>query len=89
MAQLRAHMPPPLSALLLFGVDDTATSVLAPFYGGQTATPPSYAPGDMMEFSFDAAFFVFNLVANFAYTRCVAAWRRTLPPQPCPWQHAH
>lgn len=33
---------------------DTASTVYAPFYGGMTAVPPSYATtGDIMEFSFD------------------------------------
>ena len=40
-------------------------------YCGITNVPESYAVGNgsMMEFSFDAAFWVYNMVSNYAYTR--------------------
>jgi hypothetical protein len=60
-----------------FGIDDSSTSVHFPVYGSVTRIPAGWAglgPQDgatppMMTFSLDSAFYVFNLVANWAYTR--------------------
>jgi dipeptidase len=76
-AQSRKWMPAELSGLLWFGPDESSTTPHAPFYGSSTRVPESYAgkgPQDgvvppLMTFSFDSAFYVYNLVANFAYTR--------------------
>ncbi|MBN2480394.1 MAG: C69 family dipeptidase [Bacteroidales bacterium] len=71
IAQSRSWLPDPIGGILWFGVDDTYTTVYAPMYCGVTAVPESYAAGNgaMMEFNGDAAFWVFNQVSNFAYTR--------------------
>jgi len=52
-------------------VDDAASSVYVPMYCGITEVPQLYARGygAMMEFEDDAAFWVFNQVSNFVYTR--------------------
>jgi len=56
---------------LWFGVDDSGMTVHVPIYCGITDIPPSLDENlaDMMTFSFDSAFWVFNLVSNFVYTR--------------------
>ncbi|KAJ4463106.1 putative peptidase C69 [Paratrimastix pyriformis] len=71
VSQMRSWLPAPLAGLFWFGVDDTAGTVYAPFYGSATRVPWNYDTrnGDMMTFSFDSAFWVFNLVTNFAYQR--------------------
>jgi dipeptidase len=77
VAQSRRWMPRELSGLLWFGVDDSATTVRFPIYGCSLKVPASFAgkgPQDgvvspMMTFSLDSAFYVFNLLANWAYTR--------------------
>ena len=71
VAQMRSWLPDPIGGILWFGVDDTYTTVYSPMYCGITSVPESYAVGNgsMMEFSDDAAFWVFNQVSNFAYTR--------------------
>ncbi|MBN1159474.1 MAG: C69 family dipeptidase [Bacteroidales bacterium] len=71
IAQARSWLPDPIGGILWFGVDDTYTTVYTPMYCGVKSVPVSYAAGngDMMEFSDDAAFWVFNQVSNFAYTR--------------------
>lgn len=73
VAQGRSWLPAPISGILWFGVDDAATAVYAPMYGGMTRVPAEYDTKDgyaqMMEFRFDSAFYVFNMVANFAYLR--------------------
>lgn len=71
VAQIRPNLPDPLKALNWFGVDDTACTVYVPFYAGITKVPKSYAEdagADIMSFSFDSAFWVFNLVSQYAYT---------------------
>ena len=71
IAQSRSWLPDPVGGIDWFGVDDTYYTVYNPMYCGITEVPHSYAVGngDMMTFSDDAAFWVFNQVANFAYTR--------------------
>ncbi|MCB2219463.1 MAG: C69 family dipeptidase [Bacteroidetes bacterium] len=71
VSQARSWLPDPVGGIHWFGVDDAASTVFTPMYCGITRVPESYAVGNgsMMEFSFDAAFWVFNMVSNFAYTR--------------------
>ena len=71
VAQSRSWLPDPIGGRFWFGVDDTYSTVYSPMYCGITKVPESYAVGNgsMMDFSEDAAFWVFNQVSNFAYTR--------------------
>lgn len=71
ITQSRSWLPDPVGGILWFGVDDTYSTVYTPMYCGMNSVPPSFAVGNgaMMEFSPDAAFWVFNQVSNFAYTR--------------------
>jgi dipeptidase len=71
IAQSRSWLPDPVGGIIWFGVDDTYYTVYSPMYCGITKVPHSFAVGngDMMTFSDDAAFWVFNQVTNFAYTR--------------------
>ncbi len=71
VAQARSWLPDPVGGVLWFGVDDTASTVYFPAYCGVTAVPHSYArgTGDFQHVDLDAAFWVFNQVANFAYLR--------------------
>lgn len=70
-AQCRSWLPDPIGGIIWFGVDDSYSSVYYPVYCGSTKVSESYAEGNgaMMEFSDNAAFWVFNQVSNFAYTR--------------------
>ena len=71
VAQSRAALPDPIGGVLWFGVDDTAMTSYVPIYCGVTKVPPAYAEGvaSMTRFSWDSAFWVFNWVSNFAYSR--------------------
>jgi dipeptidase len=71
VAQSRPYVPNPLGGILWFGVDDTYSTVFTPMYTCMTKVPETYAVGNgsMMEYSDNAAFWVFNQVSNFAYTR--------------------
>lgn len=71
VAQARSWLPDEIGGILWFGVDDAASSVYFPMYGSSTRVPESFAVGngDLMDFTTDAAFWVFNQISNFAYTR--------------------
>lgn len=71
VAQCRSWLPDEIGGILWFGVDDAASSVYFPMYSAATEVPFAFAVGNgsMMEFTNKAAFWVFNQVTNFAYTR--------------------
>ena len=71
VTQSRSYLPDHIGGILWFGVDDTYSTVYSPMYCGITKVPESYAEGNgsMMDYSENAAFWVFNQVSNFAYTR--------------------
>jgi len=71
VTQSRNWLPDPVGGIFWFGVDDTYYTVYSPMYCGMQAIPHSFEQGngDMMTFSDDAAFWVFNQVSNFAYNR--------------------
>lgn len=71
VSQSRSWLPDPVGGILWFGVDDTYYTVYSPMYCGITKVPETFAVGngDMMTFSDNAAFWVFNQVTDFAYSR--------------------
>ncbi|TAM44304.1 MAG: dipeptidase [Acidobacteria bacterium] len=71
IAQMRSTLPDPIGGVLWFGVDDTYSTVWTPMYCGIRAVPHPFAVGvaDLRRFSWDSAFWVFNWVANYAYSR--------------------
>ncbi len=66
VADLRGFLPDPVGGVLWYGVDDTYTSCYFPLYAGISAVPPAFARGTIDRFSWDSAWWVFNLVANYA-----------------------
>jgi dipeptidase len=71
VSQSRNWLPDPVGGILWFGVDDTYFTVYTPMYCGMTSVPSSFAVGngDMMTFSETSAFWVFNQLTDFAYSR--------------------
>lgn len=71
VAQSRSSMPDPIGGIHWFGVDDTYSTVYIPMYCGMKKVPWSFAVGNgnFHTFTWDSAFWVFNWVANFAYSR--------------------
>ena len=69
IAQMRNWLPDPIGGINWFGVDDAGTTVYVPFYCGINYVPKSWAEGygDILTYTDDAAFWVFNRVAHFAY----------------------
>ncbi len=71
VAQARSWLPAPIGGVLWFGVDDTYSTVYTPMYCGIREVPKSFAvgTGSFSEFSWESAFWVFNFVSNYAYSR--------------------
>jgi len=71
VTQSRAHLPDEIGGLIWFGVDDTYSTVYVPMYASMTTVPESFAAssGDFDHFSWESAFWVFNFVTNYAYSR--------------------
>jgi dipeptidase len=71
VSQSRSWLPAPVGGVLWFGLDDTASTVYMPMYVGMKRVPRSMAvgTGDFSRFSWDSAFWTFNFVSNWAYSR--------------------
>lgn len=71
VSQSRASLPDPIGGILWFSVDDTYSTVYVPMYCSIREVPIPYAvgTGSFQEFDWDAAFWVFNAVSNYAYSR--------------------
>jgi len=67
----RSWLPREIGGIFWFSVDDAASSVYFPMYSSSTKVPETYSVGNgaMMEWSDNSAFWAFNQVSNFAYTR--------------------
>lgn len=71
VSQSRSWLPDPVGGVLWFGVDDTYSTVYVPMYCGIKKVPVSFAvgTGDFSNFTWEAAFWVFNFVSNYTYSR--------------------
>jgi dipeptidase len=71
VAQSRSWLPAPIGGIFWFGVDDTDGCVYAPMYCGINRIPESFALGNgsMISWSETSAFWTFNQLNNWAYSR--------------------
>jgi dipeptidase len=71
VAQGRASLPNAIGGVLWFGVDDTYCTVYVPMHCGIKEAPRAFAEGtgNWNEFSWDSAFWTFNFVSNYTYSR--------------------
>jgi dipeptidase len=81
VTQSRAWLPNAIGGVYWFGVDDSNSSVYVPIYAGVREAPKAFSLGTVGQapkhvqdaaftrFSWDMAFWVFNVVANYAYGR--------------------
>jgi dipeptidase len=69
VSQSRSWLPDHIGGVLWYGVDDTYTSCYIPLYCGIDTIPRSFTVGTIRKFSWDSAWWAFNLVANFANLR--------------------
>lgn len=69
VAQMRNWLPNHIGGLFWYGLDDANHTVHTPFYCGMSSVPHSYAEGngDILTYSDNAAFWVFNRVSHFSY----------------------
>ncbi|MBU8933358.1 MAG: C69 family dipeptidase [candidate division Zixibacteria bacterium] len=66
VSQSRSWLPDPIGGVYWYGVDDTYMTCYVPLYCGINAVPESFARGSLSAFSWESAWWVFNLVANYA-----------------------
>ena len=71
ISQSRSNLPNPIGGLLWFGLDDTYSTCYMPIYCGIKTIPVSLKTGngDMLTWSDTSAFWTFNVVSNFCYSR--------------------
>lgn len=71
VTQSRNWLPDPIGGINWFSVDDAASTVYTPIYCGINKVPGPFAVGNgsMGEWSETSAFWTFNQLSNFAYTR--------------------
>ena len=71
VAQARGYWDWPIGGIIWFGVDDTDNTVYCPMYTSMTEIPECYREGNgsMSEWSETSAFWTFNQMSNWAYTK--------------------
>jgi dipeptidase len=72
VAQMRNWLPNHVGGIMWFGSDDAVSTVYIPMFVGSMPEVPwafSIDNGSMLQFSNTSAFWIFNKVANFAYSR--------------------
>ncbi|MBM2816396.1 MAG: peptidase dipeptidase [Ignavibacteria bacterium] len=69
VSQSRGFLPREIGGVHWFGFDDNYSNIYVPLYCSMTRVPKSYQHGPMAEFDFGSAFWIYNLVANIAYTK--------------------
>ena len=71
VAQMRGYESAKAGGILWFGVDDAASTVYVPMYSTITEVPECFKEGngDMYNYSPTSAWWIYNIVANWAYTK--------------------
>ena len=71
VAQLRGYEGANAGGIFWFGVDDAASTVYVPIYSTITEVPECFKEGngDMYNYSPTSAWWTYNIVANWAYTK--------------------
>jgi len=66
ISQSRDWLPNAIGGVYWYGWDDTYTTCYVPLYCCIKDIPETFTRGDIQEFSWDSAWWVFNFVANYA-----------------------
>ncbi len=69
VSQLRSWLPREIGGVHWYGVDDNYTNVYIPIYCSIKYAPECFRVGSISNFTLESAFWIFNLVANLAYTK--------------------
>lgn len=87
VAQMRSSESATAGGIFWFGVDDAANTVYLPVYPKITRVPECLREGngDMLTFSWTSAWWVFNVVANWAYTK-YSAMRPEIIERQAKWE---
>jgi dipeptidase len=75
VTQSRSQLPDPIGGVTWFTPDEASTSCFTPLYCAIDTLPSPYARGEYKKFTWDSAWWVWNLVSNLAYDR----WSRVFP----------
>ena len=67
ITQARSWLPDPVGGICWYGLDDNYSNAFMPLYLGMSAMPASLTTGNPIEFDWDSSYWVFTLVANYAY----------------------
>jgi dipeptidase len=67
--QMRADLPREIGGVLWYGPDDNYSTCYVPLYCSMKQPPKSYITGSIKELNMESAFWVFDIVANLAYTK--------------------
>ncbi|MFW6276190.1 MAG: dipeptidase [Bacteroidota bacterium] len=69
ISQMRSWLPDEIGGVFWYGTDDNYSTVYVPLYCSIEYPPKSFTVGAINDFTMESAFWVFNLVANLAYTK--------------------
>ena len=71
VAQMRNYVPAHVGGIFWFGVDDAATNLYVPMYARMNQVPECFSlqNGSLLEYSSTSAFWTYNWVANYAYSK--------------------
>lgn len=69
ISQMRNFMPNEIGGVMWYGVDDNYSTVYIPLYCSMKRPPAPFVGGSIQKFDINKGFWVFNLVANLAYTK--------------------
>jgi dipeptidase len=75
VCQSRSWLPDPVGGIYWYTADDAYTTAFTPLYCGITEVPKAFTVGTIHKFSWDSAWWVYNLVSNLTYDR----WSRIFP----------
>ena len=69
VSQSRSWLEDEIGGVFWLGVDDTYTCCYIPLYCGINEMPKAYRTGNINRFTWDSAWWVFNLTTNIAYSK--------------------
>ena len=75
VTQSRDWLPDPVGGVYWYTPDDCFTTPFTPFYAGTDRVPHAFAQGDIDRFSWESAWWVYNIVSNLTYN----TWSRIMP----------
>ena len=69
VAQSRNFLPDAIGGVFWYALDDTYSNCYMPLYCCMLERPEPFASADVTKFDWNSATWIFNLVANYAYTK--------------------